>query len=166
MNAATLSFIRAILKIGAGYFVAKGFADESQMEIVISGLIGIGTVIWGCLHRTPQAPNSPPNPQPPGVPLILTAGFLVLGLTGCANLSSKTLVVHPDGTREETRMWGYAIGGADNALAKFRNAPTAMISSNGWAMPAGTSIGTANQTAQQPSVGDIIGQAMKAYTGK
>jgi hypothetical protein len=96
----------------------------------------------------------------------ILAACLGLGLTGCANLSSRTTVIRPDGSREETKMWGYAIGGADNALAKFHNSPTSMVSSNGWAMPAGTTIGTATQSAQQPSVGDIIGQAMKAYTGK
>lgn len=168
-NAATLSFLRAILKIGAGYFVAQGFMNESQAEVISAGLVGLAAVIWGIWHRTPPGPLSPPNPPAPGgPPYLLALAFLCAGLAGCANLSSKTLVIHPDGTREETRMWGYALGGADNALAKFHNSPVSMTSSNGWALPAGTTIGTATQAAQAPSVnlGEILGAAMKAYTGK
>lgn len=46
------TLIRSILKIGGGYFVAKGFTDDSTAEIIISGLVALIGIIWGLVHRS------------------------------------------------------------------------------------------------------------------
>lgn len=53
------SLIRAVLKIGAGYFIAKGYTDESTGEIIIAGLVALISVIWGVLHRSDGKIASP-----------------------------------------------------------------------------------------------------------
>lgn len=55
------SLIRSILKIGAGFFVAKGYTDESNAEIIIAGLVALASVIWGVLQRS-GAKNVTPVP--------------------------------------------------------------------------------------------------------
>lgn len=56
------TLVRSLLKIGAGYLVAKGFADESTTEIIIAGVMALIGVVWGLIHRNP--PPSGPTPIP------------------------------------------------------------------------------------------------------
>lgn len=51
MNDTLQSLIRAVLKIGSGYLIAKGLTDANQSEAIISGLIASIAVAWGALHR-------------------------------------------------------------------------------------------------------------------
>ncbi len=49
MNDSTLTFLRAILKVGGGYLVAKGIADDSQITDLIGGAIALIGIIAGFL---------------------------------------------------------------------------------------------------------------------
>ena len=44
------TFVRALLKVGGGYFVQKGITDSSTMEIIVAGLTAIAGVAWGWLE--------------------------------------------------------------------------------------------------------------------
>ena len=51
MNPTTATIIRSVLKIGAGWLVAKGYTDDSSAEVVIAGIIaGVG-IVWGIIAR-------------------------------------------------------------------------------------------------------------------
>ena len=58
MNATTQTFLRSILKIGGGYVVAKGVADEGTMEVISGGAVALIGVIWGYFHRAAPVPSS------------------------------------------------------------------------------------------------------------
>jgi hypothetical protein len=60
MNDQTQTLVRAVLKIGAGYAIAKGIANDSQVTEITSGVIALFAVIWGYLHRTPAAGAATP----------------------------------------------------------------------------------------------------------
>jgi drug/metabolite transporter superfamily protein YnfA len=49
MNATMQSLIRAVLKVGGGYLVAKGLADESTAEVIVAGLVALIGVVWGAV---------------------------------------------------------------------------------------------------------------------
>jgi hypothetical protein len=53
MNDTTQTIVRSVLKVGGGYLVAKGLADESQAEIIVAGILAAVAVVWGVLHRKP-----------------------------------------------------------------------------------------------------------------
>lgn len=78
------TLLRSILKIGGGYFLAKGVADESTMEAIISGLVALIGVIWGVVHRSD---GKIANPLPL---LTLGLGLWTLGLSGCASTPKPT----------------------------------------------------------------------------
>ncbi len=94
MNDTAQTLIRSILKIGAGVFIMRGIGDQSTWEIVSAGAAALIGVIWGYLHRVPEArrpslePGIPPHPLLFLLALPLTR-FLALGLllalgaTGC-----------------------------------------------------------------------------------
>lgn len=48
------TLVRAALKIGGGYLVAKGLADQSGAEVIAAGLAALIGVAWGLRHRTPK----------------------------------------------------------------------------------------------------------------
>lgn len=54
----SLSFIRFLLKYGAGYLLAKGIADASQVEQITSGILAVVSVIWAFKHQT-EMKNKP-----------------------------------------------------------------------------------------------------------
>ena len=43
--------MRSVLKVGAGYLVAKGIADGVAAEAITAGIIAAIGVVWGVLHR-------------------------------------------------------------------------------------------------------------------
>jgi hypothetical protein len=51
MNDTTQTLIRSVLKVGGGFLVAKGIADDSQAELLTAGAIALIAVIWGYVHR-------------------------------------------------------------------------------------------------------------------
>ncbi len=51
MNDAIRSLLRAVLKIGGGYLVAKGLADDDTAQVIVSGLVALFSIIWGILDR-------------------------------------------------------------------------------------------------------------------
>jgi hypothetical protein len=90
------TLIRSILKIGAGFLVAKGFADDSTAEIIVAGLAALIGVLWGVFHRAPvvPAPNPAPvepgkPPQNPPVPIVFLLSAIGAGLllTSCRALA-------------------------------------------------------------------------------
>jgi hypothetical protein len=53
MNDTAQTLVRTVLKVGAGWLAAKGFASEATTEIVIAGVMaGLG-IVWGVMHRSP-----------------------------------------------------------------------------------------------------------------
>ncbi len=74
------SLIRAALKIGAGYFIAKGFTDDSTAETIISGLVALFAVIWGVLHRDAAPPTNK-------LGLLLALALPALLFTGCVQVN-------------------------------------------------------------------------------
>lgn len=57
MKEAIGTMIRAVLKIGGGALVAKGFADEAQVEAVIGAIVTIVGVAWGIWDAKKAATN-------------------------------------------------------------------------------------------------------------
>lgn len=171
MTAANISFIRALIKIGAGYFVAKGMMDQDQAETLAAAAVALFSVIWGMWHRTPPLPTDPPEPPAPGKPPFLMALAFLLALSGCSTLDSTTTHTTIDPATglpvtANTRAKVKTFFDGNSALTKFRNSPAPVTGTNGFVWSAGTSIGTLNESSQAPSLGEIIGQALKAYTGK
>jgi len=84
MNTDTLQTVsRSILKIGAGYFVAKGFTDDNTAQIIIGGITALIGVVWGIFHRNPAPGQSQPVPIKQ-----LAVSALALGAvfaSGCVN---------------------------------------------------------------------------------
>lgn len=47
------SLARAVLKIGGGFFIARGLADESAVEAVAAGVVALLGILWGLRRRAP-----------------------------------------------------------------------------------------------------------------
>ena len=88
MNNATQTTIRAILKIGAGYFVANGIASDSDATIAISVLTAIIAYVWGLIHRTGSTPSAT---TPVKMLFIFAIASLTLfGVAGCKSSAITT----------------------------------------------------------------------------
>lgn len=74
-NSAILSLIRAALKIGGGYFIAKGVVSEADWETAAAVFITLFGVIWGMIDR-----SGTPPPRAAGIVAIF-AGLSLF--TGC-----------------------------------------------------------------------------------
>lgn len=97
------SLIRAALKIGAGYFIAKGITDDATAETIISGLVAIIAVLWGVWHRGASAAAAAK------VPLLLALGAAALFFTGCADLSGNAFKAeYAAAASSDAAMKGYA----------------------------------------------------------
>lgn len=79
MNPITQTLLRSILKTVGGFCVAKGLADDSTVEVIVSGAVALVGVVWGCWHRK-DTPQSVPITK---LPLALAALGLALA-SGCA----------------------------------------------------------------------------------
>jgi len=80
MNDITQTLVRSVLKIGAGYFLAKGLIDQQGSEELISALVGLISVLWGVCHRAPAAATKPGAT----IGLVLLLGLSGATLSGCA----------------------------------------------------------------------------------
>jgi hypothetical protein len=50
------SAIRSVLKVAGGWLVAKGFTDNSTVEIVIAGIIAAVGIGWSVYtHKAPKS---------------------------------------------------------------------------------------------------------------
>jgi hypothetical protein len=76
------TLLRAVLKVGGGYLLAKGMADESSIETVTAGVIALAGVIWGVMHRTGAKPTKEDAVKVSGVLLALVLAC------GCASANS------------------------------------------------------------------------------
>ena len=65
MSDSNLSLIRAALKIGGGFLVARGIASNDQIETIAAGLIAVAAVVWGYLHRKASPATPTPSPKAP-----------------------------------------------------------------------------------------------------
>ena len=52
MNDQTQTLIRAVLKIGGGYMVAKGIADQNTATLLTASAASLIGVVWGLYHRS------------------------------------------------------------------------------------------------------------------
>lgn len=48
------TLVRSVLKVGGGYLVARGWADESSVEVLTAGAITLAAIVWGIWHRAPS----------------------------------------------------------------------------------------------------------------
>jgi len=69
---------RSTLKIGGGYLLARGLADNSTVEALIAGALALTAVLWGVWHRNPPKPRQVEFTH---LPILLVAA---LPLGGCA----------------------------------------------------------------------------------
>lgn len=88
MNDTTQTLLRSVLKIGAGYFISKGFFTDSQSMEIISAIVGLVAVLWGVFHRNANPPSSNATTgsggSRPNIPLMLLLSTLILTLVdGC-----------------------------------------------------------------------------------
>jgi hypothetical protein len=86
MNDTLQTLIRSVLKVGGGYMVAKGWADDNAVQVIVAGFVSLIAVIGGILHRTDKA-------QPVAItklPLLMLAAALTLS-AGCASSPQKVL---------------------------------------------------------------------------
>lgn len=136
------TLIRALLKIGGGFLIAKGLADDNQVETIIAGLCAAFGIVWGLWHRT-QPPDdsagavmvnySPGDPteSPPARPTLRPTLLLaVLGLSvflfyGCAfnrQYATTTATNPTNGVVNVTiaRSTTYALGDAKTIIDKTR----------------------------------------------
>lgn len=107
------TLIRSVLKIGAGYFVAKGFADESTSEVIVAGLAALIGVIWGLVHRSDGKIANP---------LTVFAVLCVL----CASALSLTAAEAPKGQAGSTVLPLPQIAGAPAQPASTTVPPSAL----------------------------------------
>lgn len=54
-----LSLIRHAATFVGGLLVAKGFADASQVETLVSGVVTASGIFWSLWHHTPDAAPQP-----------------------------------------------------------------------------------------------------------
>jgi hypothetical protein len=86
MNDSTQTLIRAVLKIGAGFMISKGFADENSMEAVTAGIVAAIAIVWGLLHR-----NSATKVPPLAIWLLVLLPLLPMAaLSGCSTAPANT----------------------------------------------------------------------------
>jgi len=81
------TLVRSVLKIGAGYFIAKGFMNDATAEIIIAGLGALIGVVWGICHRA--NPNAGSDAAGSKIGLLLALALPALLFTGCAHDPSK-----------------------------------------------------------------------------
>lgn len=55
MNDTTQTLVRSVLKVGGGFLVAKGIADDSQVELLTAGALALIAIVWGYVHRSKPA---------------------------------------------------------------------------------------------------------------
>ncbi len=54
-----ISLIRHACTFGGGLLIAKGFADASQVETLVSGVVTAAGIFWSLWHHTPdEAPKA------------------------------------------------------------------------------------------------------------
>lgn len=122
MNDSTLSLLRAVLKLGAGYAIAKGVTDDKTAEILIGGVVGAVGVVWGCLHRS-EAPATAKPEDKRQIPLLALAGLALL-MAGCTSVTITQRETDLDGYTRETTFKGRSVWDAHNELAKARSTMT------------------------------------------
>jgi len=54
-----LSLIRHAATFAGGLLIAKGFADASQVETLVSGVVTASGIFWSLWHHTPDEPSKP-----------------------------------------------------------------------------------------------------------
>lgn len=47
----TATFIRTVIKVGAGMLAHKGWVDASMQEMIIAAAAGLPAVLWGYLEH-------------------------------------------------------------------------------------------------------------------
>lgn len=58
MNETTSTIIRSVLKVGAGFLVAKGLTDPAGAELLVGALICLISVVWGIVAARKATANA------------------------------------------------------------------------------------------------------------
>lgn len=78
---ALMSLIRAVIKIGSGWAIAKGLGDENSWEAAGGAAAALGATMWGMANRQRL-------PAKVKVPLCLVAVGLAF-VTGCVSVQDR-----------------------------------------------------------------------------
>ena len=102
MNPENASIIRALLKIGSGYALAKGIGDSDLWETVISGIIGVIAIIWGYKARKSAKATGPSLPNTPLIMLLGVSVALAFS-SGCARFITRQTDISYDSKGNKIR---------------------------------------------------------------
>ncbi len=84
LSLATLqSLIRAVFKVGGGYLLARGIADENAVEAITAGALALAAILWGVWQRSHK------TPPPAGLPLALLAALAIALGPGCSSFNTR-----------------------------------------------------------------------------
>lgn len=162
MTPTTETILRAVLKIGAGILVTKGYADDSTAEVIVAGLMALYGVFWGIVAARSTLQNNPqatPTPPEQGiVPLLLLCSLVVA--TGCAinRQTASTTTTNPTNgvvTVTVAKSSVIAFGDVKNAVEKTR-ATAGKTSSVG-----ASGVNEETTSGAAATLGELLGAAIK-----
>ena len=161
MTPTTETILRAVLKIGAGILVTKGYADDSTAEVIVAGLMALYGVFWGIVaaRSTSNDTTAPPTPPEQGIaPLLLLCSLLAA--TGCAinRQTASTTTTNPTNgvvTVTVAKSSVVAFGDVKNAVEKTR-ATAGKTSSVG-----ASGVNEETTSGAASTLGELLGAAIK-----
>lgn len=59
MNEQITSALRSLLKLGGGFLIGKGLADDSTIELISAGLLALAGVAWSWWTHRNDAATTP-----------------------------------------------------------------------------------------------------------
>ena len=165
MTPTTETILRAILKIGAGILVTKGYTDDSTAECLVAALVAVYSIAWGivsarCTHTTTQAKNHPPEQGNPPTVALLLIFCATAGLTpGCAinRQSATTTTTGTNGivTVTQAKSSVVAFGDVKNAVERTRASAgkTSTVGAQG--------VNEETTSGAAATLGELIGAAIR-----
>lgn len=106
------TILRSILKVGGGYLIAKGFADESAVNELIGALLAVWAIVWGLIsahEKKKLQAQSGQSTTTPGTALMLAAAlaFAPFAFTGCQTSNAPGRVLASTVTTVSAAMEGW-----------------------------------------------------------
>jgi hypothetical protein len=93
MNWLVSFIIRCVLKVGGGYLVAKGIANDAQVQEIVGGLATLAGVLWTYLHAQASAQTRAELAAKMMRASPVLAFLLAAGLVALAGCSSESVTV-------------------------------------------------------------------------
>jgi hypothetical protein len=155
MNPIYQTLIRSVLKTLGGYFIAKGFMDESSAEVITAGAATLIGVLWGLCHRGGPPADGAVKLRSSTPVLALAAALMML--PGCARFSSVQEQTKLDGTtfRQKQTVTTFFDGKSD--IAKLRASSTDKTT--------GLSVGSISEESSGTNAVDLVDRVVGAAVG-